>query len=103
MQKTQNSSTPRDGSRAIRTVSIIGATLMTLTVGACSTSTTPETAAQKQVLATFDLNKCEVVGVNLYKCPAVDKPICSPDYNGPMECVRIGKKGGVFIANPSMD
>jgi len=103
MQKTQNSCALRNGSRATLTISIIGATLMTLMLGACSTSTPPETAAQKQVLATFDLNKCEVVGVNLYKCPAIDKPICSPDYNGPMECVRIGKKGGVFIANPSMD
>jgi hypothetical protein len=33
----------------------------------------------------------------LYKCPAADKPICNPDYNGQAECVRIGPKGSVFV------
>ncbi|HYA35387.1 MAG TPA: hypothetical protein VEF03_07200 [Candidatus Binataceae bacterium] len=103
MRKTQNSCALPRRARATWTIWVTGAALMAVLFGACSTSTPPETAAQKQVLATFDLNKCEVVGVNLYKCPAIDKPICSIDYNGPLECVRIGKKGSVFIANPSMD
>lgn len=45
----------------------------------------------------FDLNKCEPLEAGLYKCPASDKAICNPDYNGQAECVRIGPKGSVFV------
>ena len=42
---------------------------------------------------------------NLYKCPAVDQPICTPEFNRTaVNCVRIGPKGSVFVqrqgANP---
>ncbi len=76
---------------------------MTVFGGCSSTTPSPETAAQKQVLASFDVSKCQAIDVNIYRCPAVDKPICSPDYNGPLECVRIGKNGGVYIANPAAE
>jgi hypothetical protein len=50
---------------------------------------------------TFDLSKCEQLSPNLYKCPAIDKPICTTEYNQPgVECIRIGKKGSVFVMGP---
>lgn len=83
--------------------SVVAAFLM-IGLGGCSMfSPSPETAAQKQVLATFDVSKCQTVDVNIYKCPAVDKPVCTADYTGTLECVRVGKNGSVYIANPGVD
>jgi len=45
----------------------------------------------------FDINACQQIEPGLYKCPASDKAICNPDYNGQAECVRIGPKGSVFV------
>jgi hypothetical protein len=45
----------------------------------------------------FNLGECQQLEPNLYKCPAADRPICNPDYNGQTECVRIGPKGSVFV------
>lgn len=70
-----------------------------LTLGGCSSSM-PSTAEQKALANTelhFNLGECQQLDANLYKCPAADKPICNPDYNGQMECVRIGPKGSVFV------
>ena len=56
--------------------------------------------AQKLELK-FDLSKCEQISPNLYKCPAVDKPICTTEYSQPgVECIRVGKKGNVFVMGP---
>jgi hypothetical protein len=56
--------------------------------------------AQKVEL-TFDLSKCQQISPNLYKCPAIDKPICTTEYNQPgVECVHIGKKGSIFVMGP---
>ena len=71
-------------------------------LGGCSSSE-PSTAQQTALAKTelhFDVNKCEDLGAGLYKCPASDKPICNPDYNGQVECVRIGPKGSVFVQSP---
>jgi len=65
----------------------------------CSTSE-PSAATQAglaKVELHFDLNQCQDLGAGLYECPASDKPICNPDYNGQVECVRIGPKGSVFV------
>ena len=75
-----------------------------LALGGCSSSSEPSAATQAALAKTelhFDLNKCEDLGAGLYKCPASDKPICNPDYNGQVECVRIGPKGGVFVQSPT--
>lgn len=48
----------------------------------------------------FDLNSCRYLGGGLYKCPAVDRPICNLDYKGQAECVRVGPKGSVFVETP---
>ena len=65
----------------------------------CSSSTPPsaEEAALKKTELRFSLDQCQPIELNLYKCPAIDKPICNPDYNGQYQCVRIGPKGSVFV------
>lgn len=80
------------------------AALGLLALGGCSSSAEPSSTQQASLAKTelhFDLNKCQDLGAGLYKCPASDKPICNPDYNGTVECVRIGPKGGVFIESPT--
>jgi predicted component of type VI protein secretion system len=75
------------------------AALGLLVFGGCSSSE-PSAATQAGLAKTelhFDINACQQIEPGLYKCPAADKPICNPDYNGQAECVRIGPKGSVFI------
>jgi predicted component of type VI protein secretion system len=70
-----------------------------LAVGGCSSSE-PSPAEQAALAKTelhFSLDQCQPLDANLFKCPAADKPICNPDYNGQVECVRIGPKGSVFV------
>jgi predicted component of type VI protein secretion system len=85
----------RVAQRSISAIAVLGL----LTLGGCSSS--EPSAAQQAALAKtelhFDINKCEQIEPGLFKCPAADKPICNPDYNGQAECVRIGPKGSVFI------
>jgi hypothetical protein len=70
--------------------------------GCASTSSTPGSSSnQQQVVANFDLSKCTSQGAGLYKCPAIDKPICDSTYSGDVECVKIGKKGSVFVMGPT--
>jgi hypothetical protein len=81
--------------RAISTIAVLG--LLAL----CGCSSSEPSAAQQASLAKtelhFDINACQQIEPGLYKCPAADKPICNPDYNGQAECVRIGPKGSVFV------
>ena len=81
--------------RAISTIAVLGL----LALGGCS-STEPSAATQAGLAKTelhFDINQCQQIEPGLFKCPAADKPICNPDYNGQAECVRIGPKGSVFV------
>jgi hypothetical protein len=83
----------------------IGATAIVLLtmLAACSSSSTPSASQQAALPKTelhFDLNACQDLGGGLYKCPALDQPICNPDYKGQVQCVRIGPKGSVFVENP---
>ena len=80
------------------TISAI-AVLGLLALGGCSSSE-PSAATQAglaKVELHFSLDQCQPLDANLYKCPASDKPICNPDYNGQVECVRVGPKGSVFV------
>jgi hypothetical protein len=91
--------TKRIAKGAIRAIALLG--LLALT--GCSTSD-PSAAQQASLAKTelhFDLDQCQDLGAGLYKCPASDKPICNPDYNGQVECVRIGPKGSVFVQSPT--
>ena len=99
VNRNSGSKTKRNAKRAILAIAVPGL----LALGGCSSSSTPPPAQQAALAATelhFDLNKCEDLGAGLYKCPASDKPICNPDYNGQVECVRIGPKGSVFVQSP---
>jgi hypothetical protein len=78
---------------------MIGAFAMLASAG-CSTETHPPIIETGSPLAqaNFELRKCEQQEPNLYKCPAVDKPLCTPEFNrDDINCVRIGRKGSVFI------
>jgi predicted component of type VI protein secretion system len=80
------------------------AMVLLVTLAACSSSPPPSLSQQAALAKTemhFDLKACQDLGGGLYKCPAVDRPICNPDYKGQAECVRIGAKGGVFVETPS--
>jgi hypothetical protein len=79
------------------------AALGLLALGGCSTSSEPPPAEQAALAKTelhFSLDQCQPMGANLFRCPAADKPICNPDYNGSVECIRIGPKGSVFVQSP---
>jgi hypothetical protein len=72
-----------------------------LTFAGCS-SQPAETPAQEKAgdyaLLNFDLDKCLPIEPNLYKCPAVDKPLCTPEFaRTDVECVHTGPKGAVFM------
>jgi hypothetical protein len=87
--------TQRIVKRLISAITVLGL----LALGGCSASE-PSAATQAALAKTelrFDLNACQPIEPGLYKCPAADKPICNPDYNGQAECVRIGPKGSVFV------
>jgi hypothetical protein len=92
--------TRRGGIIAI-TAAAAGLTLLGL--AGCSSSNGGSESAPQLTGMTFHLSECQEMGPNLYKCPAVDKPLCNPDYSGPENCIRIGKKGSVFVAGPGGD
>ena len=82
--------------RILLTTAVLGL----LAMAGCSSYSEPPAAEQKALAKTelhFDINACQQIEPGLYKCPAADKPICNPDYNGQAECVRIGPKGSVFV------
>lgn len=97
---SRNSSSIKE--KAVKRSMVAIATAMLLALGGRSSST-PSTAEQKALANTelhFNLGECQQLDANLYKCPAADKPICNPDYNGQVECIRIGPKGSVFVQSP---
>ena len=87
------------GERIAKRAGLALAVLGLLALGGCSSSTPPpaQEAAMKKTELHFDLNKCQQIEGGLYKCPASDKAICNPDYNGQAECVRIGPNGSVYV------
>jgi hypothetical protein len=60
--------------------------------------TPAQEAAGKYAEMNFDLDKCLPIEPNLYRCPAVDQPLCTVEFSRPdIQCVRIGAKGHVFV------
>ena len=89
------------GTRKVVVTKIRAAALATslamLAIGGCSTEST-ENAPAHPISANFALEKCQQIEPNLFKCPAVDQPLCTPEYTRTdVNCVRIGPKGSVFI------
>jgi hypothetical protein len=88
----------------MKVMAMAGALAM-LALAGCSTETPPPppTTGSPTTQANFDLSKCEVIEANLYKCPAVDMPLCTPQFNrNDINCVHIGNKGSVFISRQQM-
>jgi hypothetical protein len=82
-------------------VVLAGIAIAALLRGIAVAQSTPTTSKGQRVELKFDLSKCEPMGPNLYKCPALDKPICTPEFNQPdVVCIHIGKKGSVFVMMP---
>ncbi len=68
-----------------------------LALGGCSSQST-EAAPANPIQVNFALDKCQPLEANLYKCPAIDQPICTPEFTrADVNCVRIGPKGSVFV------
>ncbi len=77
-----------------------------LTIVGCS-SQIAETPAQQKAgdyaEMNFDLDKCLPIEPNLYKCPAIDKPLCTPQFaRTDVICVHTGPKGAVFMEKTGM-
>ena len=87
----------KDFSR-IRAVAL-AASLGMLAIGGCSSQNADQPpSGEKPIAANFALEKCQQIEPNLFKCPAVDQPLCTPEFNrSDVNCVRIGPKGSVFV------
>jgi len=83
-----------------KTCATIAAIAM-LTFAGCSSQPNVTPAEQKAgdyAEMNFDLDKCLPIEPNLYRCPAIDQPLCTVEFSRPdIECVRIGAKGHVFV------
>jgi len=87
------------GQRGLRIIpaAALAASLGMLAIGGCS-SQSADPPAQPPMPVNFALERCEQLQPNLYKCPAVDQPMCTPEFNRTdVNCVRIGPKGSVFV------
>jgi hypothetical protein len=83
------------------------AAIAMLTCAGCASSQPVETSAQQKagdyVRMNFDLDKCLPIEPNLYKCPAIDKPLCTIQFaRTDVECVHIGPQGAVFLQRTGM-
>lgn len=88
----------RSISRCITSVAAAAAVLVMLALAGCSSSPPPPGMKKlEKVELRFSVDQCQPIGADIFKCPAIDRPICNPDYNGEIDCVRIGPKGSVFI------
>ena len=95
VSRNSGSKTQVIAKHALSAIAVLGL----LALGGCSSSE-PSAATQAglaRVELNFNLRVCQPIEPGLYKCPAADKPICNPDYNGQAECARIGPKGSVFV------
>ena len=84
--------------RITMALGLVSAAFMLSLAGCAASTPSPDAAALKKTELSFNINKCEVLGAGLYKCPAIDKPICNPDYTGtPVECLHTDKAGNITI------
>jgi PBP1b-binding outer membrane lipoprotein LpoB len=68
-----------------------------LVLGGCS-SQNADQPTEKPMAVNFQLEKCQQIEPNLYKCPAVDQAMCTPEFQRTdVNCIRIGPKGSVFV------
>ncbi|MHB8382467.1 MAG: hypothetical protein ACYDC3_09045 [Candidatus Binataceae bacterium] len=82
---------------------VIACSFAMMLLAGCSTNApTPQAAALNHTELTFNLSQCLPIEAHVWRCPAVDRPICDSDYAGGTytQCIRIGKKGSVFVTGP---
>jgi len=97
--RTQIVVVPKIRERGLRIIpaAALAVSLGMLALGGCS-SQNADVPPEQPMMANFSLDKCEPIQPNLYKCPAVDQPLCTPEFTrSDINCVRIGPKGSVFI------
>ena len=83
--------------RGIISAAALAASLGMLALGGCSDQNATQ-PTEAPIAVNFDLSKCQQMEANLYKCPAVDQPMCTPQFNRTdVNCIRIGPKGSVFV------
>jgi|SRR5579863_4995065 hypothetical protein len=105
--RTRNVVVSKIRERGLRIIpaAALAVSLGMLALGGCSSQTADQPPAEQPIAANFALDKCQPIMPNLYKCPAIDQPLCTPEFQrSDISCVRIGPKGSVFIqrmgANP---
>ncbi len=83
--------------RRIMSAAALAASLGMLALGGCS-SQNADVPPEHPMAVNFALERCQQLEPNLYKCPAVDQPMCTPEFvRTDVNCVRIGPKGSVFV------
>lgn len=92
--------------RSLAKLNLILLALATLAAAGCS-SQVAETPAQQAAgnyeEMNFDLDKCLPIEPNLYRCPAIDQPLCTPDFaRTDVICVHVGPKGHVYLQKTGM-
>src|ERR1700719_4733997 len=79
-----------------RTSATIAAITM-LTFARCGSQPNLTPAEQKAgdyVDMNFDLDKCLPIEPNLYRCPSVDKPLCTVEFSRPISSVCVSARRG---------
>jgi hypothetical protein len=73
--------------------------VLMLGLAGCASSTPPaDSSALARTELSFNINQCQQLNPGLFKCPAMDKPICNPDYTGtPVECLKVDKNGSILV------
>jgi hypothetical protein len=95
-RKVVSSKIRERGLRMIPAAALV-ASLGMLAFGGCSSQTADQPPANP-VQVNFALDKCQQLDANLYKCPAVDQPICTPQFvRTDINCIRVGPKGSIFV------
>ncbi len=89
-------------SRSIGSALLLAASLGAATFSGCAAFTPNPNLAKESIVMKFDLSKCQSIDQNLYKCPAIDKPVCNPEFaNADVQCVRVDKNGSVEVLSYS--
>ena len=79
-------------------VGFVAAASLAAAMAACSgQQNSGQTGANNAIAMKFDLGQCQQLSPSLYKCPALDKPICDPGYNkNDVICVKVDSTGVVI-------
>jgi hypothetical protein len=87
-----------------RTKATIAAIAM-LTFAGCGSQPNMTPAEQKAgdyAEMNFDLDKCLPIEPNLYRCPAVDKPLCTVEFSRPISSACVSVRRATSSCRSSM-